>query len=1169
MNARYTTHSPATTVPRLRLHLLGGFRATRDSGPALPERWSRLTAQALVRLLAVVPGHRLHREQVMDICWPDAGPQAAQGSLRVALHAARRTLEPELAPRAASSYLIADGTLLALDPATVWIDADHVEEAARSALDHGDEREMADALAQFAGELLPEDRYATWAEGRRAQLAALKEKLLLGLASAHLEAGRLPEAAAFAEEVLGAGPAEELAHRVLIDVYTRQGLRRRAVRQYHMCRAALEAELGVRPGPETERLHRAALAAAPAPVPSAPSLPAPLRVPAATPLRGREELLDRLLTAAGPAVRLLTGEAGVGKTRLVGEVARLSAAAGTAVLWGAGHDAEGHTPYGAFAEALDGWLAERDPAQRARVGTEYPELAAFLPALGRVRADTERSPEEERDRLFRATAGLLDELASVQPVLIVLDDLHAADEGSFQLLSHLARRAAQSGGPRFLLTYREEELPDGDPRRSGLRSLLRQGLAAREEVRRLSQEACLAVVRDTVRRTVGPEVRGAAVPKASVPRTPAQGTSVPRTPTPGQAVPGADGEASSGRARGEGLNRVWELSLGNPLFAVELAHGLAEGDPGAVAPDGVRQLVAERLGRLDHDTRRIVEALSVAGPETALSELLDVAAHGLHPPVPDGAATDALERAIGASLVEEREIVVAGRHEPGLIFRHPLVRLTCYEQLSALRRRQLHGAFAQAVLRRRPDAVDTLASHFTRADDPRAAEYLRRAAARAAALFANDTADRYYRDLVARLDVDAARARLAHSQVLRRMGDFGRAAEVLRLALEEFVRRDDHEDVVLAASWLADTLGRTGAPEAGRQVLREHPVTADTAPEPAAAHFLALSVICRVQGRYEEGYAAAQQALAAASRVPGRPGQGLLARAYGQQAADLGLSGRLDEARRAADLALGPAERYGDPTLLGSVLSTLRENGRRGGQLREAVAIGQRALTLAEQSGDPTAAAFERANLAELHLLLEEFDEARVLAEAAVAGAEQDDAWCLPYTLATLATVRMRTGRASEAGALLGRAEGSVAGLVDRQAGHGIRTARAELALRTGRPHDVLRAVEGRAEDAPVLVAWGEILTGRAGPARELADAEAVRAGRTGERIAEAEACIALAVALSRLAADEREAGAARTSLARAEDLARALPYPAGVRHAATARRLMDGATGATGASSG
>lgn len=86
----------------------------------------------------------------------------------------------------------------------------------------------------------------------------------------------------------------------------------------------------------------------------------------------------------------------------------------------------------------------------------------------------------------------------------------------------------------------------------------------------------------------------------------------------------------------------------------------------------------------------------------------------------------------------------------GLAFRHPLVRLTCYEGLSAARRRLLHSAYAEAVLRRRPDAVDTLAAHLTRADDPRATGYLRQAAERAAALYANDTADRYYAELTGR-----------------------------------------------------------------------------------------------------------------------------------------------------------------------------------------------------------------------------------------------------------------------------------------------------------------------------------------------------------------------------------------------------------------------------------
>ncbi|MEU0596894.1 AAA family ATPase [Streptomyces sp. NPDC006393] len=1091
--SKQQTDSTMSATPLLRLHLFGGFTATRDGGPAPAERWTRPSAQTLVKLLAVVPDHQLHREQAMDICWPDADPQSATGSLRVALHAARRALEPELAPRASSSYLVSDGALLRLDPATVRIDADEAEAAARAAVASGRAGELEPALRRFTGELLPEDRYASWAQARRDQLAALREEVLLALAAAHMAQGSPAKAIGAAEQVLAASPAEETAHRILMEAYLGQGLRRLAVRQYHVCREALDAELGVRPGPETERLHRLALTDSPAPALTAPSLPAPLRAAAEGPLRGRDDALRRLLAPGGPPVTLLTGEAGVGKTSLAGEAARRAAALGTAVLWGGGHDAEGHTPYGAFAEALDGWLAEWDAGERARVGARYPELAAFLPSLGLVRVEAERSPEEERDRLFRAASGLLGELAATRPVLVVLDDLHAADEGSFQLLSHLARRVA-AGGPalRFLVTYREEEVPDGDPRRSALAALRRARLIVREDVGRLDRDACLAVARD--------------------------------------------GGAPAGR-----LDRVWELSLGNPLFALELVRGGSVGDE---APDGVRQLVGERLGRLERDTRRFVEALSVAGDEAALPELLDVAAHGLRPALDAAAVADALEQAIAVALVEEREVVVAGRAEAGIAFRHPLVRLTCYEQLTVARRRQLHAAFAQTVLRRRPDAVDTLASHFARADDPRAAEYLRRAAERAAALYANDTADRYYRDLVARLDVDAARARLAHSQVLCRMGHFAQAADVLGLALAEFARRGDHDDTVLAAARLAESLAKAGEAHAAQEVLRARPPGPDAAANPAAAHFLALALIHSIQGTYGDGHATAVRALASARQVPGAAGRGLVARSYTLQAVNLGLAGRLHEAREAADLALTPAEESGDPMLLGAALSTLRENARRAGRLREAVATGERALRVAEESGNPTSAAFERANLAELRLFLEEFDAARTLAEAAVAGAEPDDNWCLPYALAALARVLMRTGAADRAPRLLDRAERAAVRHDDRQARFEVRIARAELALREGRPGEA-RAALAR-EDAPVLSAWAELLRGERESARRTAAEEVERTRRTGERLAEVEARVVWAVA----AKDAEALGAA-------EEAARALPFPAGLRQVEAARGLM------------
>ncbi|WP_327357238.1 AAA family ATPase [Streptomyces sp. NBC_01304] len=1202
--------SPGGTPPLLRVHLFGGFRVEREGGAPLADKWPRPSARALVKLLAVSPGHALHREQAMEICWPDADPGAALGSLRVALHAARRAIEPELAPRAASSYLTGEGALLRLDPAAVWIDADHAEGLAGKALAGGGAAELAAALDAFTGELLPEDRYAAWAEPRRERLGALRERVLLGLAGARLTEGDPEAAAAAAEQVLVVSPAEEQAHQVLIEAYARQGLRRRAVRQYHLCREALDAEFGVRPGPATERLHQAALAAsAPAVRTAPPVLPAALRTAAATPLRGRDSELASLLAPDAPPVQLLTGEAGLGKTRLAGEAARRAAAGGAAVLWGAGHDAEGHTPYGPFAEALDGWLADRPAAERARAGAEYPELAALLPSLGRVRTTPDRSPEEERDRLFRATAGLLAELAAQQPVFLVLDDLHAADAGSFQLLSHLARRAADTGARcRFAVTYREEELGATDTRRAGLAALERQGLARRIGLGRLDRAACLAVAEDAWRGAgpgdgeafCGGAFGGDGAPSTEAGRTtnapdteptkqgrrtgttpgkPETGTAAGRTDTgaatggtethPAATSPDAETTRHRPRARAHAgppdsspatapapapahnLARVWDLSLGNPLFAIELARVLGDGTPAEElgAPEGVRQLVGERFARLGAAARRMVEVVAVAGGEAPLGEVLDVAARGLHPPLGQAEAAEALDTAVAASLIAEREVVIGGRPAPGLAFRHPLVRLTCYEQLSGIRRRQLHSAFAEAVLRLRPAAVDALASHFARADDPRAAEYLRRAAERAAALYANDTADRYYRDLVARLDVDAARARLAHSQVLRRMGHFAEATTVLRKALAEFELRGERDDEVLAAAQLAETLVKSRTPELGGEVLRNYAPRADTAPQPAAAHHVAQSVVHFVLGRYEDAYESARRAQDSAGRVTGAPGQGLVARALAMQASSLGLAGRFAEARAAADQALAPAEAYGDPTLLTSVLSILRENARRGGRLHEAIAMGRRALDLAEQSGDPTAAAFERANLAELHLLVEEFDEAGTLAEAAVHGAESDGEWCLPYALAALARVRMRTDE-GDAAALLARAEQAATDRGDRQARHEVRTARAELALRQGRPAEVADLVD--AHSAPLLAAWAHALAGRHAMARELAETEAALAEAAGERVAEVELRVVRALALAGLGEHE----AARAGFAEAATLAAGLPYPAGVSRVAQVRDM-------------
>src|SRR2546423_1722726 len=154
--------SKKRAVPQLRLELLGGFRAERVGVEWPVAGWQRRTAKTLTKLLATCPRHTLHREQLLEILWPDVELDSALNSFGKALYAARRALEPELLPRESSAYLRLTDSMVALDTEHVWIDADHFELLAESALRQGDVSAYESALAAYGGELLPEDRYEDW-----------------------------------------------------------------------------------------------------------------------------------------------------------------------------------------------------------------------------------------------------------------------------------------------------------------------------------------------------------------------------------------------------------------------------------------------------------------------------------------------------------------------------------------------------------------------------------------------------------------------------------------------------------------------------------------------------------------------------------------------------------------------------------------------------------------------------------------------------------------------------------------------------------------------------------------------------------------------------------------------------------------------------------------------
>src|SRR5262249_35502467 len=155
-------------MPDIRIGLLGGFRVEVDGGSIREEAWRQRKPAALVKLLALAPRHRLHREQVMDALWPELSPAAASANLRKALHHARRLAESSTGEPLIESA----GELVALPADGLWVDVEAFRAAGDRARRAGDPDAYAEAIGLYREGLLPDDRYEDWAIGPRDELQA-------------------------------------------------------------------------------------------------------------------------------------------------------------------------------------------------------------------------------------------------------------------------------------------------------------------------------------------------------------------------------------------------------------------------------------------------------------------------------------------------------------------------------------------------------------------------------------------------------------------------------------------------------------------------------------------------------------------------------------------------------------------------------------------------------------------------------------------------------------------------------------------------------------------------------------------------------------------------------------------------------------------------------------
>lgn len=502
-------------------------------------------------------------------------------------------------------------------------------------------------------------------------------------------------------------------------------------------------------------------------------LPAGLDHPWAFPFVGREKESDRLLRVWKEAVvgerrvALVTGEPGIGKTRLVAELAQAAHDEGAIVLYGRCQEELG-IPYQAFAEALRTYVAvcpvEELREQLGPLGGDLVRLVPTLPERIPGLPDPLRAePGTERYRLFEAVAGLLAGISAACPVLLLLDDLHWAAQPDLALLRHLLR-PVEPGRLLLVGTYRHTEVDRAHPLTPVLADLRREPGVERLALGGLDEAAVAQLLEVATGQALDPLSQALA-------------------------------------------HAVHAETEGNPFFVEEVIRHLAESEAavrgaGRVAadqllaelgvPEGIREVMDRRLARLPEAASDVLEVAAVIGREFGVSLLVEASQASTE------AVLDALDRAEGVRLV------APVRDQPArFVFAHTLLRSTLYDGLPAGRRARLHRRVGEALeARGREDDLPDLAHHFYAtgpAGDPvRAADYAWRAGEQASARLAHEQAAAYYGLALEALSWagPAAQARrgevlLARAEAWRRAGETEQAREDFLAAAGEAQRTED------------------------------------------------------------------------------------------------------------------------------------------------------------------------------------------------------------------------------------------------------------------------------------------------------------------------------------------------------------------------------------------
>jgi tetratricopeptide (TPR) repeat protein len=456
---------------------------------------------------------------------------------------------------------------------------------------------------------------------------------------------------------------------------------------------------------------------------------------------GRERELAELDVALDAAVQgrgqivLLVGEAGIGKTRTADELAARARRRNCRVLFGRCYEGDGAPAYWPWVQMIRAYAEGRDvEALAAEMGAHAADIVQIVPALRDRLPDTAAAsvlgPEQARFRLFDGVTAFFKTAARRQPLVLVLDDLHWADKPSLLLLTFLARELSD-GHLLVVGTYREEEIGRRHPLGAALGELNRCQSFLRVVLRGLEVEDIARFIELSVGEEPQPDLVAA----------------------------------------------VSEETEGNPFFVTEIVRLLAsEGGltrDGAFSgrvplPHGVREVIGRRLNRLSADCVRVLTIASVIGREFGLLLLERVGG---------------VERQGLLALLEEAvagRLVVAGRDARVYRFTHALIRETLYDEVSTVRRVQLHHQIGEALECLYGASADArideqLAHHFfesaANGDVDRAVTYAIRAARAATASLAYEDAAAHYERALQVLELEPNAVPRQRCELLLALGE--------------------------------------------------------------------------------------------------------------------------------------------------------------------------------------------------------------------------------------------------------------------------------------------------------------------------------------------------------------------------------------------------------------